>query len=248
MWRFLSTSVFLGLTIAAGCDGDVESSLGPPLPRLSASLTEDAPGTTTYTARVLVSDPTALEYLALSVSSGATIAFSGSPSSTTFCSRASEELAFAIASAPGAPTLTVVLGRWAGMPDVPEPVVSVDAATSDSGTSSRDASSLEPDATTASDGSGADAPAGADLGPTLGPSSACANLMQFDVEESLVVSIPGAATAPTEPADASATDASTADVTSPPDAESDSVTQNDDSGAAAPSLTEASIDAAGLSD
>jgi hypothetical protein len=110
--RRMTALVVTGLVTLSACDSFFESSSGAPPPRLSASLVENAPSSPTYTARVYV-DHASHEFLGLVASDGASISFGGSPAAATYCAGAAGEQVFAVTSAKGTPSLTVILGDWA---------------------------------------------------------------------------------------------------------------------------------------
>jgi hypothetical protein len=124
-WPRWIAGIAVGATVvgAAACDDMNFANFGvdpdnvanaPEAPRLSASLRADAPSSPAYTARIHVDDPASNEYVALVVSGGAVVSFGGSSSATDFCAVAGTERVFAVTSALGAPSLTVILGTWTG--------------------------------------------------------------------------------------------------------------------------------------
>jgi hypothetical protein len=107
----VGAAAFLGL---GACDSWYSKSEGPPVPRLSASLSSVHETTSAvYTARILVATPRN-EYLSLAASDGATLSFAGSTTSTVYCAIASSEQVFEVTSTDRTPHLTVVLGKWTG--------------------------------------------------------------------------------------------------------------------------------------
>lgn len=98
--------------ITACQDSDYYDMVGPSSPRLTAVLVADAPGSSTYTARILVADPRVSEYVGAVISGGATASFAGGDEAAAFCTSATREQTYEIRSALGVPRLVVKLGIW----------------------------------------------------------------------------------------------------------------------------------------